>query len=93
MQFETERMSTLDSNLGYLRESLSNHLDNHQICQRIYHKLETKQYKDEDEFVRDLEDNEATILNLVLQYELDYARNEQDEKRVEQLNGVYELLI
>ncbi|MDT8860667.1 sigma-G-dependent sporulation-specific acid-soluble spore protein CsgA [Alkalihalobacillus sp. MEB130] len=83
----------MDSNLGYLRESLSNHIDNHKICQRIYEKLEKNQYKNEDEFVRDLEDNEATILNLVLQYELDYARNEQDNERVEQLNGVYELLL
>ncbi|GAE24517.1 sporulation-specific SASP protein [Halalkalibacter wakoensis JCM 9140] len=83
----------MDSNLAYLRESLSNHLEDHPICQRIYHKLETKQYKDEDEFVNDLEDNEATILNLILQYELDYAKNEQDEERLQQLNGVYERLL
>ncbi len=59
----------------------------------MYHKLETNQYKDEDEFVRDLDENETSILNLILQYELDYAKNEQDDKRVEQLNGVFELLI
>ncbi|WP_332694767.1 sporulation protein [Halalkalibacter lacteus] len=83
----------MDSNLGYLRESLSNHIDNHKICQSIYHKLEANQYKNEDEFVRDLDENEASILNLILQYELEYARNEQDDERVEQLNGVFELLI
>ncbi|ARK30695.1 sporulation protein [Halalkalibacter krulwichiae] len=83
----------MDTNLAFLRESLSNHLENHQICQRIYNKLENNQYMNEDEFVRDLEDNEATILNLILQYELDYAKNEQDEERVKQLNGIYELLI
>ncbi|MFC0472791.1 sporulation protein [Halalkalibacter kiskunsagensis] len=83
----------MDSNLGYLRESLSNHIDKHKICQSMYHKLETNQYKDEDEFVRDLDENETSILNLILQYELDYAKNEQDDKRVEQLNGVFELLI
>jgi len=83
----------LDSNLAFLRESLSNHTDNHKICQRIYQKLEQNHYANEEEFVKDLEENEATILNLVLQYELDYARNEQDDVRVQQLNGVYELLL
>jgi hypothetical protein len=59
----------------------------------MYNKLESNQYKNEDEFVRDLDENESSILNLILQYELDYAKNEQDEERVEQLNGVFELLI
>lgn len=86
-------MALLDSNLAYLRESLSNHIDEHKICQRIYKKLESNEYKNEDEFVRDLDERESNILNLILQYELDYARNEQDDERLEQLNGVYELLI
>jgi hypothetical protein len=86
-------VAILDSNLAFLRESLSNHIDNHKICQRIYNKLEQNNYANENEFVKDLEENEATILNLVLQYELDYARNEQDDERVQQLNGVYELLL
>ena len=83
----------MDSNLGYLRESLSNHLENHQECQQIYDKLERTHYQNEEEFVRDLSENEVAILNLILRTEIGYARQEQDEERVEQLNGVYELLI
>lgn len=82
----------MDSNLGFLREALSNHLENHKVCQEIYRKLEANEYKNEEEFAEDLEVNENRILNLILQYELDYARQEKDDLRLQRLNGVYEQL-
>ncbi|WP_088105365.1 sporulation protein [Halalkalibacter urbisdiaboli] len=83
----------MDSNLGYLRESLSNHLEHHELCQRIYDRIENNSYKDEEEFVRDLNENEIMLLNLILRTEIGYAKQEQDEKRERQLSDVYELLI
>lgn len=88
-----ERVSELDQQLAYVRESLSNHIDDHQICANIYKKLESRSYKNEEEFVRDLTENETAILNLVLRYEMDYARFEQDDNRVAQLNSIYEQLL
>lgn len=83
----------MDSNLGYVRESLSNHLDNHELCQRIYDKLENNTYKDENDFVRDLDENEILALNMILRTEIGYARQEQNDERVRQLSEVYAMLI
>ncbi|WP_100408082.1 sporulation protein [Bacillus solitudinis] len=83
----------MDTNLAYLRESLSNHVDNHEICQRIYNRLEQHSYENEEAFVNGLDDGEAEILNLILEKEIGYARQEEDEQRIAQLSGVYELLI
>lgn len=81
----------MDHTLGYLRESLSNHLENH-YGKSIYKKILVNQYKNEGEFVRDLDQMEITYLNKVLEKEIRYARDEQDEKRTKELNEVYELL-
>lgn len=83
----------MDTNLAYLRESLSNHLENHPLCQYMYDKLERSAYKDEDQFVRSLSEQETEILNLILRAEINYARQEEDQVREQQLIGVYELLI
>ncbi|MCM3716449.1 sigma-G-dependent sporulation-specific acid-soluble spore protein CsgA [Halalkalibacter oceani] len=83
----------MDTNLAYLRESLSNHLENHPLCQHMYDKLEQSAYKDEEQFVRSLNEQETEILNLILRAEINYARQEEDQVREEQLIGVYELLI
>lgn len=81
----------MDMTLGYLRESLSNHLEQ-EVCQRIYEKLRVKHYANEEEFVKDLNDLEMDFLNQVLEKEIKYAQNEQDDKRTRELNEVYELL-
>lgn len=50
----------MDVTLGYLRESLSNHLEN-EVCQRICKKMLAKRYVNEEEFVKDLDDNEMSF--------------------------------
>ena len=42
--------------------------------------------------MKDLNDLEMDALNQVLEKEIKYAENEQDEKRTMELNEVYELL-
>ncbi|MGV3466319.1 MAG: sigma-G-dependent sporulation-specific acid-soluble spore protein CsgA [Heyndrickxia sp.] len=81
----------MDVTLGYLRETLSNHL-NRGVGQEIYKKLLHHNYKSEGEFVRGLNEGEIAFLNTILEKELRYAMEEQDEKRVKELNEVYELL-
>ncbi|CUB19624.1 hypothetical protein BN2127_JRS7_00041 [Bacillus subtilis] len=85
-------MHKMDVTLGYLRESLSNHLEN-EVCQQICKKMLAKRYVNEEEFVKDLDDNEMSFLNHVLEKEIKYAQNEQDQKRAKELNEVYELLL
>ncbi|MGE8206467.1 sigma-G-dependent sporulation-specific acid-soluble spore protein CsgA [Heyndrickxia sp. NPDC080065] len=82
----------MDTSLAYLRESLSNHL-NRSTGQEVYKKLQTNHYKNEEEFVRDLAEEEVAFLNKILRDEIRYAEEEQDQKRVMELNEVYELLI
>ena len=55
----------MDRTLGYLRESLSNHLE-HDVCRGIYKKLQVKHYANEGEFVKDRNDLELDALNQVL---------------------------
>ncbi|AGN34663.1 sigma-G-dependent sporulation-specific acid-soluble spore protein CsgA [Bacillus paralicheniformis] len=81
----------MDTTLGYLRESLSNHLE-HGIGQNIYRKIVSRRYANEEEFVEHLEEREMEFLNQVLEHEMKYALNEQDHKRTRELNEVYELL-
>ncbi|ASB91301.1 sigma-G-dependent sporulation-specific acid-soluble spore protein CsgA [Bacillus sonorensis] len=81
----------MDTTLGYLRESLSNHLE-HDMGQRIYKKITSQRYDNEEEFVRHLDEREAAFLNAVLEHEMKYALNEQDHQRTRELNEVYELL-
>ncbi|OIJ11087.1 sporulation protein [Anaerobacillus alkalilacustris] len=82
----------MDVTLGYLRESLSNYTEKYESCQQIYDKLKENQYKDEGEFVNDLNEAEIAVLDLVLKNEINYAKKEQDEKRAHELSEVYELL-
>jgi hypothetical protein len=83
----------MDKTLGYLRETLSNYTDKHHaIANHIYQKLTEGHFKSEEAFVRQLSQKESDFLNKILQTEIHYAKQEQDEKRVFQLNEVYELL-
>ncbi len=62
------------------------------MCQQIIAKLEENQYSEEIEFVKDLSEEEISYLDKVLENELDYARNAQDEVRTKQLLEVFEQL-
>jgi len=82
---------TIDSTLAYLRESLSNYIEN-EICQQIIQKLESNNDSSEEKFIAQLDDEEMDYLDAVLENELDYARNVQNDVRVRELTEVYELL-
>ncbi|MGY0693780.1 sporulation protein [Virgibacillus sp. FSP13] len=82
----------MDHTLDYLRESLSNYMEN-DLCQQIYEKMESGNYDGEEEFVRDLDDDEMSYLNAMLEREINYAKNVQNDSRVKELNEVYELLV
>lgn len=84
-------MKPIDQTLDYLRESLSNYIEN-DMCQQIYRKLESGNYAGEGKFVEDLNDDEMAYLNEVLEREISYAKNVQHDSRVKELNEVYELL-
>ncbi len=78
--------------LGYLRESISNYSDEQEDAKSILRKLTDKNFENEQSFVRHLSEEEVEFLNKVLPDEINYAMEEQDYKRVHELNEVYELL-
>ena len=82
----------MEQTLGYLRESLSNYTEEQQLANQIFKKLLSSEYDSEESFVRTLEGEEIEFLNKVLPDEINYAMEEQDFKRVHELNEVYELL-
>ncbi len=84
-------MEAIDHTLDYLRESVSNYIEN-DMAQKIYHKLESGNYTSEGEFVKDLDDDEIGYLDAILKREIAYAKNVQHDERVKELNEVYELL-
>ena len=84
-------MNKIDHTLEYLRESLSNYMDN-EMCQKIVSKIESNNYTGEGKFVKDLNEEEIQYLNDVLEQELKYAKNVQHDIRVKELTEVYELL-
>ncbi|MEH7385514.1 sigma-G-dependent sporulation-specific acid-soluble spore protein CsgA [Bacillus sp. JJ1521] len=82
----------MDKTLGYLIESISNYGDENKISRAILTKMIDNQYTSEGAFVQDLDEEEIEFLNKVLPDEINYAMDERDFKRVQQLNEVYELL-
>ncbi|WML47963.1 sigma-G-dependent sporulation-specific acid-soluble spore protein CsgA [Neobacillus sp. PS3-34] len=82
----------MDKTLGYLREILSNYTEEHSMGRHIFHKLEKNEYNSEGSFVRGLNFEEIEFLNEILPKEIQYAKDEQDEKRAYELNEVFELL-
>ncbi|MFC4024605.1 sporulation protein [Oceanobacillus longus] len=84
-------MINIDQTLQYLRESLSNYIEN-DVCQQILSKIEANNYTSEEIFISDLDGKEMDYLDMVLENELDYAKNVQNDKRVKELNDVYEQL-
>lgn len=82
----------MDKTLGYLRETLSNYTDDHSHGRQLYRRLVEGQYKSEESFVRQLSSSEIAFLNKILPEEMNYAKEEKDKKRFNELNEVYELL-
>lgn len=80
------------SSLRYLRESLSNYEGNDDIIERINVKLASKSYGNQIEFIEDLDEDEMTYLDRILEQEINYARSAHDEVRSKELNDIYELL-
>ncbi|SDP54093.1 hypothetical protein SAMN05216565_103564 [Litchfieldia salsa] len=78
--------------LGYLRESISNYSDEQKDALSIQNKINENRYESETMFIRDLTEDEISFLNNILPDEINYAMNEKDYKRVNELNEVYELL-
>jgi hypothetical protein len=86
-----KKVNLIDPTLKYLSEALSNYRDN-ELCQNIMGKLERGNYASEELFVKELDEEEATYLNDVLENELAYAKRVQYDQRVKELTEVYELL-
>nr|WP_038246056.1 hypothetical protein [Virgibacillus massiliensis] len=81
----------MDHTLKYLRESLSNYMDN-PYCQTIVGKMEQGHFASEVAFVKQLSEEELTYLNDVLENEINYAKEVQFDNRVKELTEVYEQL-
>jgi hypothetical protein len=82
----------MDQTLGYLRETLSNYTEQYSIGKSLFDKVRSDKYRSEGAFVKDLSGEEIDFLNRILPDEIQYAKDEQDEKRAHELNEVYELL-
>ena len=82
----------MEKTQAYLREIISNYTETYPLSKKIYNRLEQGDYPSEGEFVKDLTAEEIEFLNKILPEAIEYARNELDEKRAQQLNEVYELL-
>jgi uncharacterized protein YpiB (UPF0302 family) len=81
----------MEKTLGYLRESLSNYIEKDKRARTIYEKLDSS-FKTEREFADHLEQEEIQFLNEILPDEIDYAKEEKDEQRYNQLNDMFEQL-
>ncbi|WP_025028539.1 hypothetical protein [Caldalkalibacillus mannanilyticus] len=82
----------MEQTLGYLRESLSNWVERDPTAQHLYQKIEQKSYHDNANFIEDLDEKERTYITEMLQYEMDYAKNEQDQVRYDALRSIFDLL-
>jgi phosphoribosyl-ATP pyrophosphohydrolase len=82
----------MEKTQAYLREIISNYTETYPLSKKIYQRLEQGDYSSEGDFVRDLTAEEIEFLNKILPEAIEYAKNELDEKRAQQLNEVYELL-
>jgi len=83
----------MDKSLSYLREVLSNYLDEHEVSRHLYQKLSKHSFDNEEQFARSLSDKEQSFLNQMLPHEIKHAMGEQDYLRAGQLNEVYEQLL
>lgn len=84
-------MNFIDHTLGYLREALSNYEDDGR-ARNLFKLLSNHHYENEEEFVETLESEEIQYLDSILETEIRYAKQAQDEKRLKELNEVQEQL-
>jgi phosphoribosyl-ATP pyrophosphohydrolase len=82
----------MEKTQAYLREILSDYTETYPLSKKINQRIEEGNYPSEGDFVRDLTTEEMEFLNKILPEAIEYAKNEQDDKRAQQLNEVYELL-
>lgn len=82
----------MEKTQAYLREILSDYIETYPLSRKIFQRIEEGNYPSEGEFVRDLTAEEIEFLNKILPEAIEYAKNELDAKRAQQLNEVYELL-
>lgn len=82
----------MEKTQAYLREILSDYTETYSLSKKINQRIEEGNYPSEGDFVRDLTAEEIEFLNKILPEAIEYAKNEQDDKRAHQLNEVYELL-
>jgi hypothetical protein len=82
----------MEKNLGYLREALSNWTDKNEMADEIFSKLEKQEYKTDEAFVDDIEDEQHIYLSRILPHELRYAQEEGDQDRFQALNKIYDML-
>ena len=82
----------MDHTLDYLRESLSNWVDEEETANRIYNKLENHVYSSEKEFAEALDQDEIQFLSKIVREEIQYADQEKDSVRLSQLNEIFEQL-
>lgn len=82
----------MDHTLSYLREILSSYSDKYSISSKIVEKIESHDFSSEGAFVRKLTEEEVQFLDQILPEAIEYAKQEADDKRADQLNEVYELL-
>ena len=82
----------MEKTQAYLREILSDYTETYPLSKKINQRIEEGNYPSEGDFVRDLTAEEIEFLNKILPEAIDYAKNELDDKRAQQLNEVYELL-
>ncbi|MBT2641842.1 sigma-G-dependent sporulation-specific acid-soluble spore protein CsgA [Bacillus sp. ISL-41] len=82
----------MEKTQAYLREIISNYTETYPLSKKIYNRLEQGDYPSEGEFVKDLTAEEIEFLNKILPDAIEYAKNELDDQRAQQLNEVYELL-
>lgn len=87
-----KKVVIIKQSLQYLSESLSNYVEDDNVCQEICGKLENGNYEDEVDFVEALEEEEVAYLESVLQKEIAYASSAQDEIRVNKLQAIYQVL-
>ena len=75
----------MNQTLAYLREVLSNYVDQHKIAKEMYQSLEKNHYSNEKEFAESLSETAIDYLNEILPDEINYAKEEQDHEIYEQL--------
>jgi hypothetical protein len=82
----------VEQSLLYVREVLAPHTENSNVGKSLFKKITKGNYASEEQFIRDLSEDESKFLNQVLKEAIDYSSQEQDSERARQLNDVYELL-